>query len=186
MIYGYARVSTSEQDTAAQVEQLTAVGAAKVFRENTSGATAERPQLKKALAALDAGDVLLVTRIDRLARSTRDLLNIVHDVKQAGATFKSIAEPWADTSSDMAEFMLTIIGAVAKLERSFILARTGAGRARAKARGKSLGRPFKLTPAQQAEARAMLAAGRSTTEVAEIFNVNQSSISRLPKPPEVL
>jgi len=182
MIYGYARVSTNDQDTAAQVEQLTAAGAAKVFRENISGATADRPQLKKALAALDKGDVLLVTRIDRLARSTRDLLNIVHQAKEAGATFKSLAEPWADTSSELAEFMLTVLGAAAKLERATILARTAEGRARAKAKGKSLGRPFKLTPAQQAEARAMLAAGRSTTEVAEIFNVSQPTISRLPKP----
>lgn len=180
MIYGYARVSTSEQDTAAQVEALTAAGAAKVFRENISGATAERPQLKKAIAALDAGDVLLVTRIDRLARSTRDLLNIVHDVKLAGATFKSLAEPWADTSTELAEFMLTVLGAAAKLERATILARTSEGRARAKARGKSLGRPHKLTPAQQTEARAMLAAGRSTHEVGEIFNVSHSTIVRLP------
>jgi len=179
MIYGYARVSTSDQDTAAQVEQLTAAGAVKVFRENISGAHADRPQLKKALTVLDKGDVLMVTRIDRLARSTRDLLNIVHEVKQAGACFKSLAEPWADTSSELAEFMLTVLGAAAKLERATILARTAEGRARAKAKGKSLGRPFSLTPAQQAEARAMVRAGRSLREVAELFNVSAPTISRL-------
>jgi DNA invertase Pin-like site-specific DNA recombinase len=181
MIYGYARVSTNDQDTAAQVEALTAAGAAKVFRENVSGATADRPQLKKVLAALDAGDVLLVTRIDRLARSTRDLLNIVHEVKQAKATFKSLSQPWADTSTELAEFMLTVLGAAAKLERATILARTAEGRARAKAKGKSLGRPFKLTPTQQAEARAMVAANRGVREVAEIFNVSPATISRLGK-----
>jgi Resolvase, N terminal domain len=94
VIYGYARVSTTDQDHASQVEHLTAAGALKVFSEKASGKDADRIQLKKAIAALDAGDVLMVTRIDRLARSTRDLLNIVHDVKQAGATFKSLAEPW--------------------------------------------------------------------------------------------
>jgi DNA invertase Pin-like site-specific DNA recombinase len=90
VIYGYARVSTTDQDHASQVEQLTAAGALKVFSEKASGKDAERVQLKKAIAALDAGDVSMVTRIDRLARSTRDLLNIVHDVKQAGATFRSL------------------------------------------------------------------------------------------------
>jgi DNA invertase Pin-like site-specific DNA recombinase len=180
MIYGYARVSTNDQDTAAQVEQLMAAGAVKVFRENVSGATADRPQLKKALASLDQGDILLVTRIDRLARSTRDLLNIVHDVKQTGATFKSLAEPWADTSTELAEFMLTVLGAAAKLERATILARTTEGRVRAKAKGKSLGRPFKLNSTQQAEARAMLDAGRGVCEVADVFNVSHSTISRLP------
>jgi DNA invertase Pin-like site-specific DNA recombinase len=163
------------------VAQLTAAGAVKVFKENISGATADRPQLKKVLAALDTGDVLVVTRIDRLARSTRDLLNIIHDVKQAKATFRSLAEPWADTSSELAEFMLTILGAVAKLERATILGRTAEGRARAKAQGKSLGRPFKLTPEQQVEARAMLAAGRGTRDIAKVFNVNPSTISRLPE-----
>jgi DNA invertase Pin-like site-specific DNA recombinase len=181
MIYGYARASTTDQDTASQVDQLTAAGAVKVFKENISGATADRPQLKKVLAALDAGDMLIVTRIDRLVRSTRDLLNIIHDVKQAKATFRSLAEPWADTSSELSEFMLTILGAVAKLERATILGRTAEGRARAKAQGKSLGRPYKLTPEQQREARAMLAANRGTREIAKVFNVNASTISRLPK-----
>lgn len=125
-----------------------------MFRENISGASAERPQLKKALAALDAGDVLLVTRIDRLARSTRDLLNIVHDVKEAGATFKSIAEPWADTSTELAEFMLTVLGAAAKLERATILAaRQKAApaprrRARAWADPTSSPQPSKTKPAR--------------------------------------
>lgn len=87
MIYGYARVSTTDQDHAAQVVQLTAAGAVKVFSEKASGKNAERPQLKRAIAALDGGDVLMVTRIDRLARSTRDLFNIVHDLKGAGPRF---------------------------------------------------------------------------------------------------
>jgi DNA invertase Pin-like site-specific DNA recombinase len=148
----YARVSTEGQNLDGQLDQLGAAGAVKVFQEKQSGASSDRPQLKKAIAALDAGDVLMVTRIDRLARSTRDLLNIIHDVKQAGAAFRSLAEPWADTSSELAEFMLTILGAAAKLERATILARTGEGRARAKAAGRSLGRKHKLTLDQRKKA----------------------------------
>jgi DNA invertase Pin-like site-specific DNA recombinase len=179
MIYGYARVSTSDQDHAGQVEQLKAAGAVKIFAEKMTGTTAARPRLKKAIAALDSGDVLLVTRIDRLARSTRDLLNIIHDIKQTGATFRSLAEPWADTSSELAEFMLTVIAAIAKLERATILARTAEGRARAKAKGQSLGRPFKLNAHQKAEARAMVANGRAVRDVAKVFDVHYSTISRL-------
>jgi DNA invertase Pin-like site-specific DNA recombinase len=178
VIYGYARVSTTDQDHASQVEQLTAAGALKVFSEKASGKDADRVQLKKAIAALDAGDVLMVTRIDRLARSTRDLLNIVHDVKQAGATFKSLAEPWADTSSELAEFMLTILGAAAKLERATILVRTAEGRARAKQRGKSLGRRPKLNPTQLAEARVMQANRRGMREIGEVLGVHASTVSR--------
>lgn len=179
MIFGYARVSTSDQDYASQVEQLKAAGAVKIFSEKISGTIANRPQLKRAIAALDAGDVLMVTRIDRLARSTRDLLNVVHDVKQAGAAFRSLAEPWADTSSELAEFMLTVLGAAAKLERATILARTAEGRARARARGVRLGRPPKLNIAQQNEALAMLEAGRSRSEVRELFNVSPQTLWRL-------
>lgn len=179
MIYGYARVSTEGQNLDGQLDQLRDAGAVKVFQEKISGAGADRLQLKRVIAALDAGDVLIVTRIDRLARSARDLLNIVHEVKQAGATFRSIAEPWADTSSELAEFMLTILGAAAKLERSTILARTGEGRARAKAAGKSLGRKPKLTQQQQREALSMLSQGRGVREVAGVFTVHHSTISRL-------
>lgn len=179
MIYGYARVSTSDQDHGAQVEQLQLAGAVKIFSEKISGTVTERAQLRRLLDVLDAGDVLLVTRIDRLARSTRDLLNIVHDVKKAGACFRSLAEPWADTSSELAEFMLTILGAAAKLERATILARTAEGRARARARGVRLGRPPRLKPTQQAEALAMLVAGRPAGEVREIFDVSPQTLWRL-------
>lgn len=178
MIYGYARVSTTDQDHASQVEQLTAAGVGKVFSEKISGKNTDRPQLVRAIAVLDAGDVLMVTRIDRLARSTRDLLNIVHEIKRAGATFRSLAEPWADTSSELAEFMLTIIAAVAKLERAIILERTAGGRARARQRGRSLGRKPKLNPTQLIEARAMQSNGRGMREIGEVLGVSASTISR--------
>jgi len=95
--YGYARVSTSEQDHAGQVDALKAAGAVKVFSEKMSGVRADRPQLARAIAALDPLDVLTVTRIDRLVRSSRDLLNIVREIEAKGATFESLAEPWANT-----------------------------------------------------------------------------------------
>ena len=97
MKYGYARVSTSEQDHAGQVDALKAAGAVKVFSEKMSGVRADRPQLARAIAALDPLDVLTVTRIDRLVRSSRDLLNIVREIEAKGATFESLAEPWANT-----------------------------------------------------------------------------------------
>src|SRR3546814_8027678 len=98
MIYGYARVSSNGQDLAQQLAQLDAAGCTKIYREKVSAATAERPQLKRAIGALAAGDVLMVTATDRLARNTRDLLNILHAVKEAGAGFRSIAEPMVDTT----------------------------------------------------------------------------------------
>ncbi|WP_140419318.1 recombinase family protein, partial [Sphingobium sp. Z007] len=103
MIYGYARVSTTGQDLAQQIAQLTDAGCVKIYREKISGANAERPQLKRAIGALDDGDVLMVTATDRLARNTRDLLNILHAVKEAGAGFRSLAEPMVDTTSQFAE-----------------------------------------------------------------------------------
>ncbi|WP_368508579.1 recombinase family protein [Bradyrhizobium lupini] len=109
MKYGYARISTTEQDHAGQVDALKAAGAAKVFSDKISGVKGDRPQLARAIAALDQGDVLAVTRIDRLARSSRDLLNIVHEVEARGATFESLTEPCANTNSPQAAAMLTML-----------------------------------------------------------------------------
>ena len=99
MICGYARVSTDGQTTTAQRAQLVAVGAGKVFAETASGAQTDRRQLREAIAALEAGDVLLVTRLDRLARSTRDLLNTLAQIAERGAGFRSLADAWADTTT---------------------------------------------------------------------------------------
>ena len=135
MIYGYARVSTNGQDLAQQLAQLEAAGCTKIYREKISGASAERPQLKRAIGALDPGDVLMVTATDRLARNTRDLLNILHAVKETGAGFRSIAEPMLDTTSQLAEVVIAVLGVAASWERQRIVERTSAGRAQAKARG---------------------------------------------------
>src|SRR5467141_4025116 len=152
MIYGYARVSTDGQNEAAQVRQLRAAGAAKVFREVASGAKTDRAQLRRVLGQLVAGDVLTVTRLDRLARSTRDLLNTLATIADRKAGFRSLGDTWADTTTSHGRLMLTVLGGLAEFERELIRARTGEGRARAKARGVKMGRPFKMTPHQIKEA----------------------------------
>src|SRR5215469_10984781 len=130
MIYGYARVSTDGQSVAAQVAALNAAGAGKVFREVASGAKTDRAQLRKAIAALGAGDVLMVTRLDRLARSTRDLLNTLAAITGKKAGFRSLGDTWADTTTSDGRLMLTVLGGPAEFERDLIRARTGEGRAR--------------------------------------------------------
>jgi len=183
MIYGYARVSSNGQDLAQQLAQLDAAGCTNVYREKISGATAERPQLKRAIGALDAGDVLMVTSTDRLARNTRDLLNILHAVKEAGAGFRSIAEPMVDTTSQFADVIIAVLGVAASYERHRITERTAAGRVQAKARGVKFGRRAALTPHQQSEALQRLLAGDTQRTVAALLGVNQATISRLSRKP---
>src|SRR5271165_530878 len=179
-IYGYARVSTDGQTLDAQVAALTAAGAAPVFRETASGAKTDRRELAKALRALDAGDTLLVTRLDRLARSTRDLLNIIDTVAKAGAGFRSLGDAWADTTTPHGRLMLTVLGGLAEFERDLIRVRTGEGRVRAKARGVHMGRPPALSRHQREEALRDLAKGKATqADIARRFNVSRSTISRL-------
>jgi DNA invertase Pin-like site-specific DNA recombinase len=179
MIYGYARVSTDGQSEAAQVRQLRAAGAGKVFREIASGAKTDRAQLRRLLAQLSAGDVLMVTRLDHLARSTRDLLNTLAAITDKKAGFRSLADAWADTTTAHGRLMLTVLGGLAEFERALIRARTGEGRARAKARGQSLGRPFKLTPHQRSEAIRRRDRGETLSDIARTYNVHPSTISRL-------
>ena len=182
MIYGYARVSSTGQDLAQQLAQLDAAGCTKIYREKISGATAERPQLKRAIGALDASDVLMVTSTDRLARNTRDLLNILHAVKEAGAGFRSIAEPMVDTTSQFADVIIAVLGVAASYERHRITERTAAGRVQAKARGVKFGRRATLTPHQQSEALQRLAAGDTQRTVAALLGVSQATISRIATP----
>src|SRR4029450_2872402 len=151
-IYGYARVSTRGQTLASQDAQLRAAGCTKIYAEKVSGAWSDRPELAKLIKRLDQGDVLIVTRLDRCARSTRDLLNILDAVGKAGAGFKSLGDTWADTTTPHGRLMLTVLGGLAEFERELIIARTGEGRNRAKARGVKFGRPAALTPHQRREA----------------------------------
>jgi DNA invertase Pin-like site-specific DNA recombinase len=178
-ILGYARVSTNGQELASQIAELKAAGCTKVYREKASGVRSDRPELAKARRALGAGDVLVVTRLDRLARSTRDLLNVLDAVREAGAGFRSLRDAWADTTTPHGRLMLTVLGGLAEFERELIRARTGEGRKRAKARGVRFGRPRKLTPHQRAEALQRLAKGETQADVARSFAVDPTTIGRL-------
>jgi DNA invertase Pin-like site-specific DNA recombinase len=178
-VYGYARVSTDGQTLAAQDAALAAAGCAKVYSETASGAKTDRAALRKAIARLGAGDVLIVTRLDRLARSTRDLLNALDEIAKRGAGFRSIADTWADTTTPHGRLMLTVLGGLAEFERELIRARTGEGRARAKAAGVRFGRPAKLTPHQRREAIARRDAGEPLVDIARTFGVSHTTIGRL-------
>jgi DNA invertase Pin-like site-specific DNA recombinase len=180
MIYGYARVSTDGQSVTAQVAELRKHRAGKVFREVASGAKTDRTQLRRLLDQLDAGDVLLVTRLDRLARSTRDLLNTLAAIADRKAGFRSLGDTWADTTTAHGRLMLTVLAGLAEFERDLIRARTGKGRERAKARGVKLGRKPKLTEHQKREAiRRRDRDGEPLREIARSYNVSHSTISRL-------
>jgi DNA invertase Pin-like site-specific DNA recombinase len=180
MIFGYARVSTDGQSVDAQVKALRAAGAEKIFKETASGAKTERAQLRRALTQIDADDVLMVTRLDRLARSTRDFLNILAQIADKGAAFRSLGDAWADTTTAHGRLMLTVLGGLAEFERDLIRARTGEGRERAKARGVHMGRPPALTRHQREEALRDLTKGKATqADLARRFNVSCSTISRL-------
>ena len=179
IIYGYARVSTDAQDLANQLAQLAAVGCGKIYREKISGATVERPQLKKLIASLLPGDVVIVAAVDRLSRDTTDLLTLARDIQRAGAGLRSLAEPVLDTTGDFAELVLAMLGVAAKLERRRILERTARGRADAKANGVKFGRKPSLTPYQQREALRRIAEGETQRSVARSYDVSQATISRL-------
>jgi DNA invertase Pin-like site-specific DNA recombinase len=179
MIIGYARVSTDGQSLEAQQAALKAAGAERIFSEKISGAITDRKALAKAIAALGSGDVLLVTRLDRLARSTRDLLNVLDNVSKAGAKFRSLADSWADTSTMHGELMITILAGLATFERHLIRARTDEGRKRAQARGVRFGRPMKLSRYQIEEALARREAGEPMADIGRSYGVSHSTISRL-------
>ena len=179
MRIGYARVSTSSQCSDGQADLLKAAGCDRVVQETASGAKTDRPMLAKLVAALKPGDVVVVTRLDRLARSTIDLLMILKAVADHGALFVSLAEHWADTTTAAGRLMLTILGGLAEFERELIKARTAEGRERAKGRGVRMGRKHKLTPHQQEEVRRRKAEGMSVRELGRSYNVSPNTISRV-------
>src|SRR3954447_10290587 len=178
-VYGYARVSTRDQDLTGQVAELTAAGCAKVYREKVSGAKTDRAELAKVIGRLESDDVLVVTRLDRLARSTRDLLNVIDAVTKRGAGFKSLKDTWADTTSPHGRLMLTVLGGLAEFERELIRSRIGEGRKRAQERGVRFGRPRKLTAHQRQEALSRLDAGETFAEVARSYAVDPTTIGRI-------
>jgi DNA invertase Pin-like site-specific DNA recombinase len=179
MKYGYGRVSTDGQSLDAQLDELKAAGCQRVFKEKMSGARSDRRELTKLIAKLGKGDTLIVSRLDRLARSSRDLLNILHEIGVKGASFRSLGDPWADTSTPHGRLMLTVLGGLAEFERSLIRTRTGEGRARAMRVGVKFGRKPKLTVHQRCEAIHRREAGETLVAIARNYNVSHSTISRL-------
>lgn len=177
-LLGCTRVSTDGQSVAAQVAELTVAGCDKVFSETASGAKTDRTQLKRAIASLHAGDVLMVTRLDRLARSTRDLPNVLAALAEKDAQFRSVR--WADTTTSHGLLMLTVLGGLAEFERDLIRSRKSEGRARAKARGVKLGRRPKLSPAQESFVAKERAEGESVRHLARALGVSKATIGRIP------
>jgi DNA invertase Pin-like site-specific DNA recombinase len=178
-IVGYARGSTQDQNLAGQLEALKAAGATQIYREKVSGVRADRPQLAKLMGPLRAGDIVLVTKLDRLGRSTRELLDLIERIGKAGASFRSLGDPLWDTGSPQGRLLSTLLAAIAELERELIRERTGEGRKRAMANGIKFGRKRKLSDYQRQEAIKRRSAGETLASIAKSYAVDISMISRL-------
>jgi DNA invertase Pin-like site-specific DNA recombinase len=180
-LIGYARVSAYGQTLDSQLEQLRAAGCTSrnIYREKVMGARPDRRELLRMLRRLAPGDVVTVTRIDRLARSTLDLFGIVKRIVDAKAQFRSLAEPWADTGTRTGRLMLAVLGGLGDVERDLIRTRTAEGRSRAKAQGKHMGRPPSLTPAEQKEATRRRARGATLQELADSYDRSISTMRRV-------
>jgi DNA invertase Pin-like site-specific DNA recombinase len=178
-LLGYARVSTQDQNLAGQLDALKAAGTTTIYREKISGARADRPQLTKLMAVLKPGDVVVVTKLDRLGRSTRELLDLIDRIGKAGASFRSLGDPLWDTSSAQGRLLSTLLASIAEFERELIRERTGDGRKRAMAAGVKFGRKRKLSDYQRKEAIRRRNAGETLTAIAKSYGVAKSMISRL-------
>lgn len=175
---GYARVSTQDQTLEAQTEALINAGADLLFTEKVSGANRNRPKLFEMLNSLTQGDLVLVTRLDRFARSTLDMLTLTEAITEKGATFRSLSEPWADTTTPHGKMIVTVLAGVAEFERLLIRDRTQEGRMRAQASGVRFGRPPALTPKQQIEA-IKLSDLHGNQYAADIMSVSVATVERL-------
>lgn len=179
MKIGYARVSTLDQNLDLQMQALRKAGCKKIFREKISGARRERPELSRMLDQIREGDTVVVWKLDRLARSTRDLLETMETIREAGGKFLSLSEPWADTTSYAGKMIMTVFAGIAEFERDLIRERTSAGRIAAQKRGVRFGRPRKLSQDQAKLAKRLLDEGKLVREVAETFEVHVATIYRL-------
>ncbi len=179
MLIGYARVSTNDQDTAAQAAALKAVGCERIYRENASGGRWDRPELHRLLDQLRKGDVLVVWKLDRLSRSLRDVLTIMERLSEVKAGFRSLTEA-IDTTSPAGRMMMQMVGAFAEFERAMLRERTRAGLEVARRDGRIGGRRPKLTAQQQAEIIRTVSRGDKTAaDAARLFSVHPATISRL-------
>ena len=179
MKIGYARVSTQDQNLDLQLKALKSAGCQKIFREKVSGATRNRPEFQRMLDQIRVGDTVVVWKLDRLARSTRDLLNTMETLGDTGAKFQSLSEPWASTTTHAGKMIMTVFAGMAEFERDLIRERTSAGRDAAKLRGVRFGRPLKLNADQTALALDLFKQGKAVRDIARTFNVHEATIYRL-------
>jgi DNA invertase Pin-like site-specific DNA recombinase len=176
---GYARVSSKGQDYTGQVEKLRLAGCERIYSEKASGKSTEgRPQFKRLLKDILPGDVVVVAKLDRLARSTRDLANILHELQQQSCGLASLGESWCDTTTDIGRLMITIMGGIAEFERGLIRARTEEGIEKAKAKGTKFGRKVKLSPEQRKRAAERYADGETQAELAAVYGVSEATMYR--------
>ncbi|KAA8388749.1 recombinase family protein [Acetobacter sp. DmW_136] len=176
---GYARVSTIGQTLEHQVKTLKDYGCRRIYREKASGADANRAELQKLIGNLKEGQSFVVTRLDRLARSTFDLFAIVKSITEKKAQFYSLAEPWTDTTTSTGRLMLAVLGGLADVERDLIRTRTSEGRARAIAQGKKMGRPSLVTPSQRLEIIKKRKNGEKLEQIAKAFGISSGTVSRI-------
>ena len=179
MKIGYARVSTQDQNLSFQIEELEKAGCRKIFKEKVSGVYSKRIELEKMIEQLREGDQIIIYKLDRLARSTKELLNICDKINEAGASFKSLSESWADSGSAGGKMILTIFAGIAEFERELIIERTSAGRKLAMKNGIEFGRPKKFSPEQKAAVKTLVDNGSSVKQVAETFKVHPATIYRI-------
>lgn len=181
MIFGYARVSSSEQDTTLQLDALTRAGVDRIFQEHRPGAGVHRLELERLLEQLRPGDLVTVYKVDRLARSLSDLLHILARIEAQGAAFRSLTEP-IDTTTPAGRMLMQLLGAFAEFERGMIRERSIAGQRAAMERGKHCGRPASLSPSEGLKAAQALAEGKATLSgLARLYGVHMSSIKRAVK-----
>ena len=178
MKLGYTRVSTEAQTLDRQAQRLEQAGCERLFEEKVSGAALNRPELEKLLSQMRKDDVLVVTRLDRLARSTSELLRVAELINEKQAGLQSLEEPWADTTTPAGKMIMTVLSGIAEFERTLILSRTQEGREAAKARGVAFGRPQKMRPEQKEVARELVHQGKSISAVARTFGVHPATIYR--------
>ncbi len=178
MLIGYARVSTDDQHLDAQRAALRAAGCHRIYEEKISGVRRDRPELSRLLDHLREGDVVVTTRLDRLARSTCDLLDFAEHINRVGAGLRSLAEPWADTTSPAGKMVLTVFAGIAEFERALIADRARAGRLAARQKGVRFGRPPALTAEQVALGQRLLAEGTSVRETARILRCHHATLYR--------
>lgn len=178
MIFGYARVSTQDQNLDAQIDALKVAGAERIFEEKITGKSKNRPQLDKLLEYLRRDDIIVVTKYDRLARSLKDLINIVETIRERGAGFKSLGED-IDTTTPAGRLVFHVFGSIAEFERELIAERTKEGLKAARKRGRVGGRPRALTSEQREEVRYMRdKENRAIAEIARLFKVSKDTVRR--------